>query len=689
MTDTPQTDEQKTETTTGPDGFLPEAPDAFVEFAVRHEQLSRAVAQLARLAGTSAKKPIARLEKDLGGFEPAVTFLGQVKSGKTTLVNAMAGWPDLLPADVNPWTSVVTSLHIRPGGTRCVGNASFQLMKEAEWDRLIQKGGRLGELAERAGAEEEQEKIRAQVTALREKSKRRLGRKFELLLGQKHDYDSFDTELLERYICLGDDLDGTSGDPKETQGRFADITRSADLWLESPSAPVPMCLRDTPGVNDTFMMREQVTINAVRSSRFCVVVLSAHQALSSVDMGLIRLISAMPSRDVLIFVNRCDELSDPQNEIPQIEQSIRKVLSRNSGPEDAAILFGSALWAHLALSGDVPDSDRPGILAQRGAVPPGETLSETAWQASGLPALQAAIAAQISGTTGNALLRRVASDAGTVASGQQAANKVRISGEAQAEGMTMQDIRRELDSLVDRHTEAMARTLSTLTDGFRERADRAHAGFLHNASSALVRHLENYGPEQPWRFSPDGLRSRLRSAASVYETRARAAAHRHYTDAVTDIAEFYFRAFGKAVEGVRLSVPDTPDLPAPVGIAGSIALDFREGWLTSWWRRTRGYKAFARQFQDLISAETREFMENLKTGHTIDVTARLQSVLETLMSQNRDILYEIGDSRGDKDGLETLCLGADEAEKTRAIDDLLAEFEKLSADPENVRHAAQ
>ena len=29
-------------------------------------------------------------------------------------VNAMVGVPDLLPADVNPWTSVVTSLHLNP-----------------------------------------------------------------------------------------------------------------------------------------------------------------------------------------------------------------------------------------------------------------------------------------------------------------------------------------------------------------------------------------------------------------------------------------------------------------------------------------------------------------------------------------------------------------------------------------------
>jgi hypothetical protein len=44
------------------------------------------------------------------------------------------------------------------------------------------------ELAARAGADEELKKVRTQIIAMRDKTKQRLGRKFELLLGQKHSY---------------------------------------------------------------------------------------------------------------------------------------------------------------------------------------------------------------------------------------------------------------------------------------------------------------------------------------------------------------------------------------------------------------------------------------------------------------------------------------------------------------------
>ncbi|MBS8271945.1 hypothetical protein DYI26_25065, partial [Halomonas litopenaei] len=128
------------------------------------------------------------------------------------------------------------------------------------WDHLVENGGRIGELSERAGADEELEKARQQIAEMREKTRQRLGRKFELLLGQKHSYAELSDELVQRYVCMGDDFEDL--EEEDQQGRFADITKSADLYLNADSIPMSICLRDTPGVNDTIMNREQNTINA-------------------------------------------------------------------------------------------------------------------------------------------------------------------------------------------------------------------------------------------------------------------------------------------------------------------------------------------------------------------------------------------------------------------------------------------
>lgn len=663
--------------------------DALVSFAERFAETERTLAELEEITGKTASRAVGRLKRELADFEPAITFLGQVKSGKTTLVNAMAGWADLLPSDVNPWTSVVTSLHLTPGPEKKDLGATFQLMNEDEWDRLIKKGGRLGEMADRAGSEGELETIRQQIEMLREKSKRRLGRKFEMLLGQEHEYEHFDKKLLERYICIGDDFydDEEATDEEKNQGRFADITREAHLYLDSNSTPFRMCLRDTPGVNDTFMMREQVTINAVRSSRLCVVVLSAHQALTSVDMALIRMISSLQSRDVVIFVNRIDELSDPGVQVPEIEESIRKVLADQKGPEDAQIVFGSAQWANHVLNGSVDQMSATStetLLKWAEAKSKGGGIKgsgqEMVWKLSGLPELNRIMSERIVEKLGDPILKKITSDAISVASGQQAANKVMVAGDKPSESMSIHQVKTEVVALADRCSNELSRETQQLIGTYQARADRAHANFIERATHALITNLEQNGDSKVWNYDPTGLRMLLRSAYSVFATRAQSLARKHYENAVAEVAELYFSAFGKAVEGIELSVPEVQEFPAPVAIAQTIALDFNDGWWVSWWRRTRGYKAFAKQFNTLVTAETEDFMTQLKSVQTAEIQKQLLDTLDAFFLQNQDIMLEIGtSSQGNPDGLQRMCLGDDEYKRLEQMDELILKLKACAA----------
>jgi len=302
----------------------PEGLERLLQLWSAFDDIKGAAQKLGDLEGHQIQVQTRRLEEKIDAFEPAVTLIGQIKAGKTALLNSMLGTPGFLPSDVNPWTSVVTSLHLnarnRPKDTR----ALFRFFDEEEWDRLVSTGGRLGELAQRVGFEDEYEEIRQQIDHVREKSRTRLGKRFEMLLGTSHRYDELNPDLINRYVCHG----GWTGEPDQSQGQFADITKIADLYLDLPGYPNGLCLRDTPGVNDTFMMREQITINAIRDSRLCIVVLSAHQALSTMDMALLRLIASVDARDVVVFVNRIDELDDPTTQVPEIAESFRRTLKK-------------------------------------------------------------------------------------------------------------------------------------------------------------------------------------------------------------------------------------------------------------------------------------------------------------------------------------------------------------------------
>ncbi|MEO8242393.1 MAG: dynamin family protein [bacterium] len=659
--------------------------ESLADFAEKSKQLETSLQVLASLCGDGASRAVAQLQQDLADFEPAITIVGQVKSGKTTLVNALAGWSDLLPSDVNPWTSVVTSLHLIPGQQRREVGARFQLMKEDEWDRLLSKGGRLGELAQRTDAGSELEKIRQQIEVMREKSRNRLGKKFELLLGQKHEYGYFDRNLLERYICLGDDfLSDAEAEDAGKQGWFADITRSADLYLHCNSMPFQMCIRDTPGVNDTFLMREQVTIGALRDSRVCVVVLSAQQALTSTDMGLIRLITNLKSRDVIIFVNRIDELADPAAQVGEIEKSIRNTLARHQGPIDAEIIFGSAYWANKVLSDEI-DTISPASAASlvnwAEFALHDKDLSrkpaEMIWQLSGMERLNRAVAEHIVSSIGNPHLRKIAGAAVTIAGSLQAANTVRVSGVANDVTVDIANLDAEFSQLAKLHKDKLSEDLLTTKHAHVGRADRAHASFLERATHSLVMHLEDYGEQIVWEYDPNGLRVLLKAAYSTYVAKATSSSKLHYRSTVEDVAELLYKYFGESVEGIELALPEPPDAPAPVSLAQTIILDFNDGWWKSWWRRTRGYKAFSDRFYAMIAAETQDFIAQFKSLPAEEFTQQLESVLNSFLDQCRAVVAEIGAGQVERGNMKGPFLSGEDQGRNVAIENLVVEFRGL------------
>ncbi|WP_019953422.1 dynamin family protein [Yoonia vestfoldensis] len=641
------------------DGYkVPAAHHPFMSLGLEkldlfHEEIADLEATLkdvVKLGGQDAEKKSAKLIKQLRSFEPSITMIGQIKSGKTSLVNAMVGRPDLLPADVNPWTSVVTSLHLNAPLPDDAPTATFQFFNKDEWDHLVENGGRIGELSARAGADEEMEKIRLQIAEMRDKTKRRLGRKFELLLGQKHNYADLNDELVQRYVCMGDDFDDL--DEPDQQGRFADITKSADLYLDAKAIPMPLCLRDTPGVNDTFMMREQITINALRDSRICVVVLSAHQALSSMDMGLIRLISNVKSREVVIFVNRIDELANPAEQVPEIRDSILQTLIDNNGPENPELIFGSAYWANIALAENLDDivADSAEAMfnwaeASLSAETADMGTKELVWHLSGVPELFRAVSERITEGPGAEILTASRKRALNLVAGVRASSSIvsmRLDGDT-VEVMPHDQLVRHLDKIAETNLKLLDDRLDIVFQQFGSRIDQSHKRFLDRALESLLQHLESRGEDEVWQYSPDGLRMLLRTSYQVMRRNVSAACDQVFAATSDDLAETYRAAFGVAVDNFKITPPAAPEIPAPVTLGQTIALDLQTSWWKGWWKRRKGYRAFASGFYDLIEAETAPIVEELKDRQATDIRAMAERELRDFLDEQRALLTDISE----------------------------------------------
>ncbi|MEM9318838.1 MAG: dynamin family protein [Pseudomonadota bacterium] len=644
-------------------GLIARAYGGLNRFVDEMQELEEVIEDLGQLGGDTIEPTLRKLRRQIRDFEPSVTMIGQVKAGKTSLVNAMVGRPDFLPADINPWTSVVTSLHMSPAASQAAQKARFSFFSEEEWSHLLSRGGRMGELAARAGADKELEKVRRQLEEMREKSRQRLGRKFEMLLGQEHEYGYADEELVKRYVCLGDDVDPEDGvdaaDAK--QGRFADITKSADLYLGQPELPTKFCIRDTPGVNDTFMIREQITVNAIRQSRLCVVVLSAHQALSTVDLALIRLISNIRSREVIIFVNRIDELQDPSKEIPEIRASIQATLKAHDGPTDAQVIFGSAFWASRAIRGEYRTLGKASAKAllnlaqsQIAAGLKEAKVEEMVWTLSGLPALCAAISDRVRTGEGAEFQDRVVRTAQNVANGltqSVAAATGRATGGPQKE-VAPEVIDREMEAIETRAGAMVTERFASLTDALDNRLTSSRRTFLSRATASLIKHLETYGENEVWTYDPAGLRVLLRSGYQLFAAKASKAGEQIMTDISYEIRTLYNGAFEPLEDTYEVAPPQVPRAPSPVMLGQTIALDIKGNWWTRWWRRRRSYEAFADEFSGLIDAEIAPIVSALTSDHAVPYRDAISSTLREFIDVQRKSLRALAEET--QDGIDAL-----------------------------------
>ena len=358
-----------------------------------------------------------------------IAVIGQIKAGKSSFINAFTRLPDLLPTDINPWTSVVTLLNFRDDRPPPEHAAVFQLFSPDEWQRIANGQGRLRELTERLVPGFEPELLRAQLEVMRQRAQNRLGPKINELLGQTHRYNVVTPELLDNYVSAGTYLPAAS----EGSGRLplSDITRTAELYFPGGTFAFPTTIIDTPGINDPFLVRDEITRQSLGSSDVYVFVISALQPLTATDLSLLRILNGLSKDRIVVYINRIDQLPNPQTDARAITAAVRQRLQREFPSLEITVIAGSAWWGGLALTAEQRDVGRllpPSSIAYLRDVGLPETIemnpshslsslmntdrkqiAAALHLASGMPAVGNAISALLAGSSGAVVLRQIAS----------------------------------------------------------------------------------------------------------------------------------------------------------------------------------------------------------------------------------------------------------------------------------------
>ena len=376
---------------------------------------------LTDLAEISSGEFVGAFEKkleELDQWKARVAAIGQVKAGKSSTLNALIGDIGFLPSNVNPWTSVVTSMRINvPGDPLC--GARFEFFDEADWDRVINGDPRIRNAAKENLPGFDAEVLREQTEEMRANAERRLGKYYHSLLGSKHEYAMLSPDLLQRYVCAGPGAD--TGLERESLGRYAAITRAAYLFMQSDEYAVPTVIMDTPGVNDPFLVRDEFTCQSLDQSDIFLMTLSAHQALTEVDIALIRMVAQQGDKDVIIYINRIDELENYPKRTTRIINDITKRLTDAIPNAPFSVVYGSARWAELAINEESSEAEIDEVLSDplfeeflqthRGAVP--EDDREKLMLASGVPEIKSAISNSIENGSGARFADRAKTEANT------------------------------------------------------------------------------------------------------------------------------------------------------------------------------------------------------------------------------------------------------------------------------------
>lgn len=329
---------------------------------VRRQALIQIAEEMVETASDEAQPFISRILTDLKALNPGVAFVGQIKAGKSRLINGFTGQANFLPSDVNPWTTVITDMHFGHPSGRITGGA-FHFFDNAQWRALLSEGDEIRTLLPDAEDGYKRKIIEEQIEAMKSRAKARLGDRYEDLLGTSHDLEDLTQDDLARYVSAGPDPDDQADHDTASGPYYSDLTRKADLYFEQGLFPFPLTVTDTPGINDPLLIREEISHQYLRNSDFFVVVLSAHQALSQADLKLMRLMQALELGQMVVFVNRVDELNQGAEDAAKVHADVRAGLERALGSARMTVIMGSAQWAHYALTGNATGINHDQILA--------------------------------------------------------------------------------------------------------------------------------------------------------------------------------------------------------------------------------------------------------------------------------------------------------------------------------------
>lgn len=257
---------------------------------------------------------------------------GQMKYGKSTLINALLFKRRVLPTSDIPMTAKLTFIEYGDKESYVV-----EFFSKEEWETIK-------EVARASGDEKEQQVFRK----ILEQARVMLGSNVDKFLGKK-----VEVSKEELYDYVGAD------------GKYTPITKALYIKLLHEVLKELM-LVDTPGFNDPVESREREAEKFLQEADALIFLLYADRALDATDRDLlITKIAQFGTGGIILVLNKYDLLFEREGALDKVKEYVNRVIDsiindKNLGDairkvlKEAPFVYVSALWALL---GSMPESE--------------------------------------------------------------------------------------------------------------------------------------------------------------------------------------------------------------------------------------------------------------------------------------------------------------------------------------------
>ncbi len=444
---------------------------------------------------------------------------------------------------------------------------------------------------------------------------------------------------------------------------------------------------DTPGTNDPFLIRNQITLRSIEDADVYVVVLTAQQPLTTSDLALLRILHGVRKSRIVVFVNRIDDISGIASGSAAILAGVQAAIRREFPAANIPIVAGSALWANCALdiiqgtstgSAAAPEHicgpelfeyarhtgimgrDEPCTLTGPQAMTR-ERLAEVLFACSGMPAMISHISALMLRGMNGYWLSELASTLLAAADGMasSARNEIAAIGNAMNRSAGPEPLAADLAN-VAAHLLQLRTTVARI-----EKYQAGAEGYLRKEMSASLKSLREQLDDQVVAFAAEQGQAVQQAVLQRHGTRTwrcdtvplRNAMEEHVLQTFWEMGKLLIetergvtpelkRMLKEALPGIDPRLTPTSLLnfnltPSLTPLSKAVVFDLEDKWWQAWWRRAQSAGENAQKVQELVIAEFSPVAADLAQLVEADLENYVSVAIKRFFTRGLDIVRAV------------------------------------------------